>query len=295
MSKKILSILSLIVVIVVALGIFSVLSKKENKPKYSGQFVIAGTIFPISDIAHRIAGEKIVVHTIIPAGVSPHTFELSPLQMKELESVDVIFSIGGEFDMWTKDLSDATGAEIIEVGKNIEKLSSDESVDPHYWLSLENTGTIAETIAGTLIEKDNMHGTEYFENLRNYKNLLDEKKQEFTSLLSPLSNRKLITFHDSWGYFAKEFDLEIAGVFISSPGKEPTPRYLKELHDTAKEYNVASVFSEPQLSPETIRPFVEDLNLSLFVLDPIGGVEGRNSYIDLMSYNIHTIYDALKK
>ncbi|MFZ5391331.1 MAG: metal ABC transporter solute-binding protein, Zn/Mn family, partial [Patescibacteria group bacterium] len=65
------------------------------------------------------------------------------------------------------------------------------------------------------------------------------------------------------------------------------------IYDAARRYNVKVIFSEPQFSNETLKPFLSDLNLKMFVLDPESGLNGQLGYVDLLRYNIDTIYQAL--
>ena len=92
---------------------------------------------------------------------------------------------------------------------------------------------------------------------------------------------------------ADEFGLEIVGAFEPFPGKQPTPRYLAALQEKARSHGVTALFSEPQLSNQAVAAFVGDIGLKLYVLDPLGGVEGRGGYIELLEYNTDIIVKAL--
>jgi len=124
---------------------------------------------------------------------------------------------------------------------------------------------------------------------------LDSLSTRIRAHIDMLPDKKMITFHDAWAYFAEEFGLEIVGTFEPFPGKQPTPRYLAELQDVARRNKVKAVFSEPQLSDQAIASFVKDIGLELYVLDPLGGIEGRDSYIKLLTYNTDVIVEALSQ
>ncbi len=89
--------------------------------------------------------------------------------------------------------------------------------------------------------------------------------------------------------------LYIVVTFEPFPGKEPTAKYLEELNKVVKEDNIKVIFSEPQMSNDVLKPFAKDLGLELFVLDPLGGDEGRDSYIETMEYNGNILFEALNK
>ena len=103
-----------------------------------------------------------------------------------------------------------------------------------------------------------------------------------------------MTFHNAWGYFAHEFQLEVVGTFESSAGSSPTPRHLQELGETARQEGLTVIFSEPQLSDDILQSFAYDLNLRVFVLDPEGGIPEITSYEDLMRYNAEILRQALE-
>ena len=88
--------------------------------------------------------------------------------------------------------------------------------------------------------------------------------------------------------------MEIVDTFQPSPGMEPTPQELADLHNSVSEHGVKALFIEPQLSQDIVDPFADDVNLPIYVIDPLGGLDNRQSYIELIKYNVDTIYQALK-
>lgn len=297
--------ISITIILIVILGIYLHLDTKNKKVKINKKIKIATTIFPLYDITKNIVGDKIDVINILPPGGSPHTFEITPSLIKKLQGTKIVFNIGDPLDSWvTKIGNNVNNILIYPVKKNInlkpfkfehQDKKEKNTLDPHYWLSTENAKIIAENITKKIISIDPNNKSAYENNLNEYKIKLTETKNKIDQILANIPNKKLIVFHDSWNYFADEFNLDIVGVFVNSPGKEPTPQYLKKLHDTTKQNNIKAVFSEPQLSPETIKPFVDDLNLSLYILDPLGGINERNSYINTLLYDAKIINQALNK
>ncbi len=279
-------------------------STAPGKPK------IAASIFPLYDIVRNVTGDEAEVVEILPPGASPHTYELTPQQARRLQGVAVVFRIGHGLDEWTDTVADILpDVKRVVVDEGIRLLKESDvggagehaaeghgehgGVNPHYWLSTDNGKLIAANVEKEMSRLDPKNESRYRANLEAYLSKLDAAKKEIEERLKGISTRKMITFHDAWAYYADEFGLEIVGTFEPFPGKLPTPRYLAELSRMARENNVTNLFSEPQLSNAAIEQFASDMGLKLYVLDPLGGVEGRESYIETLMYNTNIIAGAL--
>ena len=351
-------IISALIVIAVFAGAYYVLSTRDQE---AASAQITATIFPVADIAQEIAGDDYVVQTLIPSGTSPHQFEPTPSTLRSLQSAEVTYAIGNEFDEWVIEMAESNSVEVVTVDEGIFLLESeghdddshdeeeheeaghedehedadhddhehegeehnadhdghdhedaheDENehedhdeeghddhahdhahgeFDPHYWLSIPNAKIIASTIADDLSERFPESSEMFESNLEQYLVELDETNEEITEMLSGLENRSIVTFHDAWYYFGKAYDLEILGTFVPTAGREPTPQYLADLSELLEQAGTTTIYSEPQLSTESIQGFSEDLNLNVATIDPIGGSEKDDSYINLMKRNAKTI------
>ena len=307
MSKSQITIIIAIILIAV-IGIGYIVYTENNSSKVEAK--VGATIFPIYDIATNIAGEKIEVVLIAPPGASPHTFEPTPVEIKNLQGSQIIFSIGHGLDEWTHEITDAIpGSTIIPVSNNISLIQNEEEenyedehegehhhgeTNPHYWLSVPNAKIIAKNITDELVNLDPKNKEYYENNLAEYESELDETDSTVRLLLRNTPNRNMITMHDAWPYFTNEYGLEIVATFEPSPGQEPTAKYLADLAETAEEYEIKTIFSEPQLANQTLFPFIQDYGLDLEVLDPIGGTDDRRSYIETTLYNAKKINDSLQ-
>jgi len=165
-------------------------------------------------------------------------------------------------------------------------------IDPHYWLSIHNAEKIAENVANELSKLDPANATIYSTNAESYIAELEILEEELDAKVTNLSNPNIIALHDAWYYFAEEFGLNLVGTFEPSAGKNPTPQYLEKLQREVEENGVTTLFLEPQLSSDGITAFANDNDLGIAVIDPLGGVEGRESYIDLMRFNVDAVVNA---
>jgi zinc transport system substrate-binding protein len=280
-------------------------SRKEEK-----KTAVAATIYPLYDMARNVVGENADVKLILPPGASPHLFEFSPRQLKELQNVKAVFAIGHGLDDWAAqvvnvardarvmivdhgiDLRKFEGTE--EKGEKIKREHEHGPTDPHYWLHLGNAQKITENIAKELSQIDPAHEVAFKSNAQVYRDKLAAEERRLKDVLAPARGRPILTFHDAWFYFAEDFGLKIVGTFEPSAGEEPTPRYLAALQRELKEKQIRIIFIEPQLSTAVLKSFAEDNHLSLAELDPLGGVEGRATYLDLMEFNANSVRQALE-
>lgn len=293
------SVILVIVALVILVGVVSVVSNK-NVPNQELENKVGATIFPIYDIARQIAGNEFEVVLLLPPGASPHTFDPQPSLLKDLQGARAIFAIGYGLDDWSGTVVQSIDAPIVVVDHNIELRVTEEEhedehgpVDPHYWLSIHNAEQIAVNIASELSNLDSENANLYMERAEEYVRELEALEAELQGQTASLSNLNILSLHDAWYYFAGEFGLNLVGTFEPSAGKEPTPQYLANLEEEVGEHNVSTLFMEPQLSAASIQAFANDHNLRIAVIDPLGGVEGRNSYIELMRYNIRQVVNAL--
>lgn len=288
--------------------------QQEEKNNVSGvdKVRVAATIFPLYDIVRVVGGDKVDVKLVLPPGASPHTFEVTPGQVKDFQSVQTFFAIGHGIDDWTNDIANSVdGAEVFIVDENIylmpfEHEEHDEhegsesehehegNEDPHYWLSLQNAEQISKNVAERLAAMDTENADYYKKNSEDFISQLETKKKQWQEKVAVLDERDIVVFHDAWGYFAKEFGFNIVATFEPFPGKSPSPQYLAELETEVREKNVKALFVEPQFSEESISTLANDLNVGIEVIDPIGGVSGRENYIDLIDFNVNAIYNVLK-
>ena len=274
-------------------------TKKNSTVKQEGRIKTAATIFPLTDIIKNIGGDKVNVVTIMPPGASPHTFEVRPKTVEAAMGTKILFKIGAGLDGWVEGITGAMDKkpEIVDISKYIKlRKLPDGTEDPHYWLSLENGIIITRTIAEKLSDLDPANKEYFNKNLAGYLQKLEKANEELTQMFKNLPDKKFVTFHEAWFYFAQAYGLNVVAAFEPFPGKEPTPDFIARFTKIIKENDVKVLFTEPQFSTEVIKQLAKDIGIRLEVLDPIGGTSVQtDSYISMIKSNAKTIYDALSK
>ena len=301
-------ILLLVFILVVVFGVFLAMRGDKNNINKK----VAVTIFPLCDIVKNIAGESVEVACILPPGASPHTFDPSPQEIMKIAGSSAIFSIGNGLDDWSLDFAKSADIEkTVVVDKNINLIDSvheheeehdadsehgheDGGKDPHYWLSVTNAVLISSQVKDELAILFPENISEFENNLDRYILTLTNLQNEIDLELEELSDRDIATFHNAWGYFGRDHKVNIVATFEEYPGEEPTVEYLKEFQEQIHSSGIRVIFSEPQFSTKPLESIAKDLGVTISVLDPIGGVPGRNSFEALMRFNAENIVEALQ-
>jgi ABC-type Zn uptake system ZnuABC Zn-binding protein ZnuA len=212
----------------------------------------------------------------------------------------VLFVVEHGLDDWAARLARGAGVpRLVPVDGDIVLRRVNEAgtsrVDPHYWLSAPNAKAIARTVGAELARLAPDRREEIERSLAAYLGRLDAADTEVRRLLADLPTRRIATFHDAFGYFADAYGLQVAAVFEPYPGLEPSPRFVVEFQRRIRASGVGIVFTEPQLSVDALRPIARDLGVTLAVLDPLGGLPGRESYIELLLFDARAVAAAAQR
>ncbi|MDD3853590.1 MAG: zinc ABC transporter substrate-binding protein [Syntrophomonadaceae bacterium] len=232
------------------------------------QIKVAVTILPQAELVNKIGGEQVAVSVLVPPGVDPHTYELSPGQLKELSETALYIRIG-HIDFEKNWMNRIAGTNkdmvIIDSSQSIEIING----DPHIWLSPRLAKIQAENIARALQEADPEHQQYYADRLQNLQKELDQLDSDIGEKLSPLKGSKFLVFHPSWGYFARDYGLE--EIAIERDGKEPTAKELAELLSWAKTEGIKVIFASPQHSTREAEAVARELGGEVVIIDPLAG------------------------
>jgi zinc transport system substrate-binding protein len=245
------------------------------------------SIIPQQTILEQIGGDKVEITLMVTPGNSPHTYEPKPAQMREIEKANLYFTIGVEFEeAWLDKFVAQNGKmKVISVAKGIEKLPMKEhsheghehkahddhehaNTDPHVWTSPENVKIIATNIYEALLRVDKAHKEYYFKNLENFLAKVDTLNEKIMLTLKDTpKGTKFMVFHPSWGYFAKQYDLEQIAIEVS--GKEPKPKELMHIIEEAKEENIKALFTQPEFSDKSATIIAKELQVPVIKVSPL--------------------------
>lgn len=280
-------------------------SPTENS---SSTMTIAASFYPMYIFALNVAKDipnVTVINMTKPSAGDLHDYAVTPEDMKNLESAKVFIINGAGIEAFMdKITSQMPNLKIVDSSQGIELIEGDEHEDedeehggdnPHIWISIANAIKQVQTIGDQLALLDPNNATKYKENTNVYVKKLEAQSAKMHQALDGIKNRNIVTFHEAFPYFAKEFNLNIVAVIEREPGSEPSARELAETIDTVKSLNVKALFAEPQYSPKAADIIAKETGAKVYTLDPVAtGPIDADAYINIMDSNLKTLQDALK-
>jgi zinc/manganese transport system substrate-binding protein len=288
---------------------------------------VIATTSVFADLAQLALGDNVTIETIIPAGVDVHTFEPSPADAQKLAGADLIVMNGLGLDEWALSLLEAAGKgeeDVLELAEGIDESNAwvylegeehDEEAgeehsegegeehghggtDPHIWLDPKGAAIyvnrIAARVAAELPERAAEIESARDAGLAEIAALDEELRVGFAAVEA--SARKIVTFHDAFGYFARAYEIEIVGVAVEAPGQEPSAKEIAALIDAIKAAGVTSVFSEAQFPSKVLDQVAAETGATVLenlYSDALGDAPA-NSYLGAMRANASAILASFK-
>jgi ABC-type Zn uptake system ZnuABC Zn-binding protein ZnuA len=302
-------------ILVIVACVLTACSRQEDKQPVTAEkkLNVVSTVAPITSMVENIGGDKIALTGIIPEGMNSHTFEHVPSDVKLLAHADLLIANGLDLEIPTLNLARANmkkGVALLLLGE--KTISEKEYIydfsfprerghpNPHLWLNPQHAMRYATLIRDKLIHLDFNNKSAYEANAAAFlKKLeaLDSAIEESVKTI-PESNRRLLTYHDSWPYFARRYGFHIIGAVQPSDFSDPSPREVKRLIDQIRKEKVPAVFgSEVFPSPvlEQIAREGKTRYIDKLRDDELPGKPGdaRHSYIGMMLENLSIMFEAL--
>lgn len=287
-------------------------ARNENKIQVITSF------YPLYFFAERIGGDKISLQAIIPPGVEPHDYELTPRDAAEIENSDLVVVNGAGFEPWFEkirgDLDEKKinyavlsegitlleGAEHEEEGAVEEEVHAGEELyDPHIWLSPVIAQDMVRKITEGLVKSDSMNESYYKENEKKLLSDLSLLDEDFQKGLSSCKKRDFVTSHAAFAYIARQYNLNQVSISGISPEEEPSAQKLAEVSDFVKKNDIEYIFFETLVNPRLSNTIASETGARTLVLDPLEGLSdddisaGKN-YLTVMRNNLINLRTALQ-
>ena len=283
-------------------------------PASSGsRLSVVSTVAPITSIAANIIGDRADITGVVPEGTNSHTFEPPPQIAKTLEKADVVFVNGLQLEEPTFELAEANakdGSEILKIGDTVLPESEyiydfsfpkeDGKPNPHLWTDPLYAIKYADQIKGVMVRRDPTNASYYTQNHTKFvakaTALSDALKTDQATI--PDGRKELLTYHDAYAYFAKDYGWNVIGAVQPSNFEDPQPKEIANLVDQIKERKVPVIFGSEvfpskvleQIANETGARYEDTLRD-----DDLPGKPGEpeHSWLGLMRYDYRTMVRAL--
>lgn len=264
----------------------------------------------IADFVRQIVGDRCKVECVLAPGADPHTYMPTPNDAQMALKADVCIQNGLHLEGkdWMGTLAKDAGKPIITCTEGVTPLQlevgGEKVSDPHAWFSPRNAAVYVNNIVKGLIKMDPEGKEQYLARAKLFLQqlrVLDAWiKEQFNAI--PPAQRILVTSHDAFNYFAKEYGFENRAPVGWSTGSEVgagmTPERFKTVVESIKKFGVKAVFVETSVNPKLVREIAREAGVKIggtLYSDSMGeaGTAGE-TYIGMMRENVLTIIHALK-
>ena len=287
-------------------GVLLTACQEEEEAEENGQpaeVKVVATLDLFADFTRQVGGEKVDVSALIPAGADPHTYEPVPSRVAELTKADLAIMNGLGLEAGLEDVIEEntpSSTPIVELAEGLPMIGNDHDENhhdgnPHLWLDVQNAIAYVEHIHDALVDIDPAGAEAYRANTDSYLAELQALDEEVAASIDsiPSDRRKLVTFHDAFPYLAQRYGLEVVGVVVASPGKEPSAKDVANLVAAITAEDVPAVFEEPQFNARILELAADDAGVEVCTL--YSGTLGKkvDTYVKLMRFNAKELVRCL--
>jgi zinc/manganese transport system substrate-binding protein len=283
-------------------------NSSATAPINAYQVITTTSIF--ADLAKMALGDAAHIESIIPAGVDVHTFEPSPSDVEKIQSADLIIANGLGLDGWIGSLIEAAGkgeADTLLLGEGLDQesdwiyMSNSETpgtFDPHIWLDPKGAvlyvQRIADHVSRNAPDLAQRIAATSADGITRINAVDADLAVAFAAI--DLDQRKIVTMHDAFGYFARAYEIEIVGVAVASPGQDPSAQEIRALIDAIRSAGVTALFSEVQLPSKVLDQIAAETGATVLqdLYSDALGASPADSYLGVMRTNADAILGALR-
>lgn len=291
-----------------------VLLNCKNDAPDNGKLNVVTTTSMITDLVKNIGGDQINLQGLMGSGVDPHLYKASEGDVSKLANADLIFYNGLHLEgklvevfekMQSQNINTIALADVIDKNTLIGSDYFASNYDPHVWFNIDYFKQFANQVTQVLSKKDPANSELYIKNEKLYLTKLIHLENKISSVIEalPEEQRILVTAHDAFNYFGKNYGFEVVGLQGLSTATEAGVQDVQKLAAFIIEKNVKAIFVEssvPKRTIEALQAAVKSKNHDVSIggtlysdaLGNAGTIEG--TYIGMFEYNVNTIVNALK-
>jgi ABC-type Zn uptake system ZnuABC Zn-binding protein ZnuA len=281
-------------------------SASQSGSPASGQIDVVATTTVFSDLVKQVGGSHVRAASLVPRGGDVHTFEPKPGDVQTISGAKLLVMNGLGLDDWLEDTittASASGTPVVKLGEgltDVELLPGEDpgTRNPHLFMDVTYVERYVDEIAAALQRVDPANAADYAGAAASYKTrlaALDASVRQKIATI-PEANRKIVTFHDAFPYYAREYGITIVGTAVSAPGQDPTAGYTAELIDEIKASGVKAIFSEDQFPTKLVDQLAEETGAKVVanLYDDSVGDPPVDTYEGVISWDTDQLVAALK-
>jgi manganese/iron transport system substrate-binding protein len=271
----------------------------------NGKLVVVTTTTVFADLVSNVGGDLVSVTSLVPKNADVHTFEPKPADVRTVSGAKLLIMNGLGLDDWlSKTITNAaaSGTPLLQLGVDlpgVTLLPGDTSAteNPHLWMDVKYAELYVDRIAQALGSADPSHAKTYLTQAAAYKQQLETLDGWVRSQIAtiPEANRKLVTFHDAFPYYAREYGITIVGVAVEAPGQDPSAGYTAQLITAIKSAGVKAIFSEAQFPAKLVDELASEANCKVVanLYDDALGDPPISSYDAVIRWDTTQLVQAL--
>lgn len=276
-----------------ALSLFSTACSQTTQS--AGKASVVVSFYPLEFLVQEIARDHVDLTTLVPNGVEPHDYELTPQDLGTIQESQLLV-VDGVLEPWFNDVKknlENSTVSTLNLSKEMNLLK-----DPHIWLDPVLMSQMADLLRDALIQVDPENSTAYQANTLVLKQKLTALDDNYKNGLKSCEQKSFVTSHAAFAYMAQEYGLTQVAVSGLSPDEEPSAQKLKEIVDFVRSNKVSVIFFESLVNSSLSETIADEVGAKTMVLNPIEGLtaqqqeEGKD-YFTLMEENLANLKIAL--
>ncbi|GAB4389184.1 MAG: metal ABC transporter substrate-binding protein [Thermodesulfovibrionales bacterium] len=252
---------------------------------------VTATFLPVYIFALNVGGDRAQVSLLVPPGMDVHEFSMRPGDIRKLHDADLVVVSGAGLDDFVA--ARISGKRLVNASSGVDLIMKGEAPDPHVWLDPLRAARQVENIRDAFSRLDPENARYYESRAARYAERLRALDAEIREGLRGLRSRHLVTYHDSFSYFAERYGLE-AHPLAGPEAEYPLPGRMREVYDIVRRHGLKGVFAEAQFPAEALESLRRDLAVRVCTLDTMEAGEPEEGYYEeAMRRNLRSIVQCL--
>jgi zinc/manganese transport system substrate-binding protein len=281
--------------------------------------VVASTS-DLAALAAEVGGDRVEVESIVRGNQDPHFVQEKPSYLLKLRRADLLIVVGLQLEeAWLTEghhrpsLMSQSGnpriqpgasgyfdasqyAQILEIPNPPVTPSIQALGNPHYWLDPENGRSVAQGLANKLSEIRPNDASYFEDHFQAFNQRLSNAERVWEAQMQPYRGRKVVTYHRSWSYLLKHFQLVSVGEIEPQPGIPPSRSHTRDLMNLLKRENAKIILVEPYFEQKTANAIARATGAKVVVMpSSVGGEKGITDYFQLFDHDLTLLTKALKE